>query len=73
MDKDKDTQPEVSLWQVAVSIFASFFGVQSDKNRERDFVRGKPIHFIIIGIISTVLFILMLWAIVKVVLTVAGV
>jgi hypothetical protein len=73
MQKDKDTPQPVSLWQVTVSIFASFFGVQSDKNRERDFVHGKPIHYITIGLVSTVLFIIVLIGIVKLVLSFTGV
>lgn len=73
MQEDKDSPQPVSFWQVSMSIFASFFGVQSDKNRERDFVHGKPIHYIMVGLISTVLFIVVLIGIVKLVLTLAGV
>ncbi|MFT5636940.1 MAG: hypothetical protein ACI89T_002409 [Cognaticolwellia sp.] len=39
------------------SVGAAFFGVQSDKNRERDFTQGKFSHFIIAGVIAVVLFI----------------
>lgn len=73
MQEDKDSPRPVSFWQVSVSIFASFFGVQSDKNRERDFVHGKPIHYITVGLISTVLFIVVLIGIVKLVLTLSGI
>lgn len=73
MQKDKDSPQSVSFRQVAVSIFASFFGVQSEKNRERDFVHGKPIHYIIMGLVSTLLFIVVLVGIVKLVLALAGV
>jgi len=34
------------------SVGAAFFGVQSNKNRERDFTQGKLSHFIIAGIIA---------------------
>jgi hypothetical protein len=40
---------------MTVSIMASFFGVQSSKNHQRDFERGKPLHFIIIGLLMTCL------------------
>ena len=40
-----------------MSVAASFFGVQSSKNRERDFKRGKASHFIAIGFIATFVFI----------------
>jgi len=73
VQKDKDSPQSVSFRQVAVSIFASFFGVQSEKNRERDFVHGKPIHYIIMGLVSTLLFIVVLVGIVKLVLALAGV
>lgn len=39
------------------SVAAAFFGVQSDKNREKDFTQGKLSHFIIVGIISVIIFI----------------
>jgi hypothetical protein len=39
------------------STLAAAFGVQSSKNRERDFEEGKAIHFIATGIIFTLLFI----------------
>ncbi len=45
------------LWQVVQSVAAAFFGVQSERNRQRDFTRGKPSQFIIIGLIATALFV----------------
>ncbi|MGI9281121.1 MAG: DUF2970 domain-containing protein [Endozoicomonas sp.] len=54
------------------SALASAFGVQSDKNRARDFSEGRPAHFIIAGIIGTALFILVLVLVVKLVLSLAG-
>lgn len=44
-----------TFFQMTVSIMASFFGVQSSKNHHRDFEKGKPIHFIIIGFLMTCL------------------
>lgn len=61
-----------SLWQIISSILAAAFGVQSSKNRERDFAQGKTRHFIIGGIIFTVLFIATIVMIVKTVLSQAG-
>ena len=60
------------FFDVIKSVLASFIGVQSEKTRERDFTHGKAWHFIIIGLILTVLFILALWGVVKLVLSVAG-
>jgi putative flippase GtrA len=40
-------------------------GVQSKKNRERDFTVGKPIHFIIGGLIGTLVFLVAVWLLVQ--------
>ncbi|MGC1333101.1 MAG: DUF2970 domain-containing protein [Pseudomonas sp.] len=56
-----------TLWQMLHSIIAAAFGVQSQKNRERDFTHGKPVHFVVLGIVCTVVFALGLFGVVKVV------
>ncbi len=61
-----------TLWQVVTSVSASFFGVQSSKNRERDFKHGKPAQFIAIALVATVLFVLALVLVVKLALSKAG-
>ena len=53
---------------VVKSVLASFFGVQSDKNRERDFQQGSPAQFIVVGLVLTILFIVAMIAIVKIIL-----
>ena len=58
----------MTLWQVAQSVAAAAFGVQSSRNRERDFSRGSAKTFIIAGIIGTVLFIVSVIAVVRLVL-----
>jgi hypothetical protein len=60
-----------TLWQVVLSVLAAFFGVQSEKNRQRDFTRGKPSQFIIIGLIATAVFVVVMIAIVQLVLKLA--
>ena len=57
-----------SLWQVVRSVLAAFFGVQTEQARQRDFTRGKPAHYVIIGLIATVLFVLLIIGLVKLVL-----
>lgn len=57
-----------SLVDVIKSVLASFFGVQSDKNRQRDFQQGSPAQFIIVGLVLTVLFIVGMIFIVKLIL-----
>ncbi len=50
------------------SVAAAFFGVQNDKTRQRDFSQGKLSHFIIAGVISVLVFVVILLTIVGMVL-----
>lgn len=69
-EKPGDQAP--TLWQVIKSVNASFFGVQSSANRKRDFSHGKPLPFIIVGLVMTAAFILVVWLAVKLALRNAG-
>jgi hypothetical protein len=66
----KDDAPggRLSILQVAQSVLAATIGVQSNRNRERDFHRGSAKAFIIAGLIGTLLFILTVYTVVKLVL-----
>lgn len=68
-----EPKQQVSLFRVVLSVFAAMFGVQSDKNRQRDFSHGRPAAYIIVGIVMTVLFILTVWFVVSLVLRATGV
>ncbi len=57
-----------STWQVLKSVLASFFGVQNEETRKRDFTYGKPSQFIVIGLVITLFFIVALYLLVKIVL-----
>jgi len=57
-----------SLINTVKSIAAAFFGVQSNKNRERDFSQGKLSHFIVVGVMGVIIFIAVLVAIVALVI-----
>ena len=72
MDDPIDNKPP-SFWQMLHSVMAAAFGVQSGKNRARDFTHGKPSHFVVLGILFTAVFALGLFAIVKLVVYLAGV
>ena len=61
-----------TLWQVIASVAASFFGVQSSKNRERDFKHGKAAHFIVIGLLATATFVGLVIMLVRLALHQAG-
>ena len=62
------SDPKPSLWDVFKSVLASFFGVQNEEIRQRDFTYGEPGQFIMIGLILTVTLIAVLFLIVDVVL-----
>ena len=62
------SQKESSFISVIKSVGAAFIGVQSNKNRERDFSEGKLSHFIIVGIVCVAIFIGALVAVVSLVL-----
>ena len=72
MSQPPDKNPAPSFGAVLASAVAAMFGVQSSKNRERDFTRGKPIHYIIVGLVLTLVFVLSVWGLVKMVLSNAG-
>ena len=57
MPKQSKSRAKPSLASVVKSILAAGIGVQSDKNRTRDFEQGNPLSFIIGGIVFTLLFI----------------
>ena len=46
-----------SLKDTIKAIGAAALGVQSDKNRHRDFNEGKFSHFVIIGLLSVTVFV----------------
>ncbi|MCZ6710848.1 MAG: DUF2970 domain-containing protein, partial [Gammaproteobacteria bacterium] len=68
--RDKPTQGEsepesLGIWKVVKSVLAAGFGVQSSRNRSRDFAKGKPVHFIAVGIVLTVAFVTAIIALVN--------
>ena len=75
-DQAKDDQPKpakkLGPLQVVSSVFAAGLGVQSSRNRERDFKQGKFGVFLAAGIIFTLLFIGTVVTVVQLVLKNAG-
>ncbi len=67
--KDKKT---LNPLQVVSSVMAAGLGVQSSKNRERDFKQGRLGVFIAAGIIFTLLFIGTVFTVVQLVLKSSG-
>lgn len=71
MNNSDDDKP-LSFREMLQSVLAAAFGVQSGKNRSRDFSRGRPSHFILLGLLFTGLFVLVLFGLVRLVLHLAG-
>lgn len=49
---DESDKP-LNFFQMVHSVAASFFGVQSTENRDRDFKRGNAKHFIAVAVLMT--------------------
>ncbi len=63
---ENDSDPRaVTFFTILKSVFASFFGVQTNANRIRDFESGKFWHFFVAGLIFVVVFLLTILGIVK--------
>lgn len=69
---NSEDKNKLKFRQMLQSILAGALGVQSGKNRARDFSHGKPSHFILFGLSFTLIFILVILGIVKLVIYLAG-
>lgn len=69
-DDDNGRKPGISA--VIGSLLAAGFGVQSNKNRERDFSGGSLPRYVIAGLVGTVVFVIIMYAVVRLVLMLAG-
>ncbi len=67
---EKDDKPH--LLQVIASVLMAGLGVQSKKNKERDFKHGSFKAFLIVGLIVTILFVVTVASVVSNVLDSAG-
>jgi hypothetical protein len=72
-DKGEENGREsLNPFQVVASVFAAGLGIQSSRNRERDFKQGRAGVFIVAGIVFTLIFIGTVYAVVQLVLKSAG-
>jgi hypothetical protein len=67
-----DKQGKLNPLQVVASVLAAGLGVQSSKNRERDFKQGRIGVFIAAGIVFTLIFIGSVILVVQMVLKSSG-
>lgn len=56
-DKAPEERQDSTFGQAAASAAAALFGVQSSKNREKDFKAKSPAKFIFMGMVMVMLFI----------------
>ena len=63
-----EAETQLSFGQLLKSTLSAFLGVQSGANRERDFKHGKMSHFIWMGLLFGLLFVLTLVGVVQLVL-----
>lgn len=71
MSGSRPPKPPTLLQEIG-SVLASFFGVQSSRNRQRDFTRGSPARFVVLGLLMTVGFVVFVYTVVQLVLRSAG-
>jgi len=70
--QEKQEKKPVSALQVLSSVLAAGFGVQSSRNRERDFKHGRAGVYITAGILFTLVFIGTVVTVVRLVLKGSG-
>jgi len=65
---EKELEP-LSLWEVIQGVFAMAIGVRSEKQRIKDFSRGKFLHFAIAGVLLAATFISIIATVVVLILS----
>ncbi|ERL52780.1 DUF2970 domain-containing protein [Halomonas huangheensis] len=48
------------MWKTVKSVLAAFFGVQGEAQRREDFTSGKPISFILVGLLMGIILVVIL-------------
>jgi len=66
--ESREEAPPMTLLQTTQSVLWAMLGVQSKRNARRDFSNGKFSHFVIIGVVFTLLFIFALVSIIQTVI-----
>lgn len=69
---DHTPPPPVGPLSVLASVLRSWFGVQSEANRQRDFASQDPAPFIVAGLLFTVGLVVAVIVVVKLALASAG-
>ena len=72
MSDEQQPPKKPNFFQILLSTFAAAFGVQSSKNRERDFTGGNIYVYLTAGVIFTFVFVIAMVLIVRTVLKGSG-
>lgn len=64
--------PPPTFRELMQSVGAAMLGVQTEAARRRDFTRGRPSQYILLGLLATGLFAATLYGIVRLILHFAG-
>ncbi len=59
---------KVPFWRMMLSVMQASFGVQSKKNKERDFASGSIKGFVIAALVFTILFVVTVATVVNLIL-----
>lgn len=70
--KNPDPGKKTNLLQLIGSVLSAAIGIQSNKNRERDFRQGKFGTFVVAGVIFVALFVFSVYSLVRLVVRQAG-
>lgn len=71
-EEGEEQKESLGFFELLGSTLAAAFGVQSSRNRARDFRRGRPGQFIAMGIAFTVVFVIAMILLVNLVLSLAS-
>lgn len=69
ISNDISNEKPLTFLEILGSTFAAAVGVQSRARRTRDFTRGKPLHFILAGLIFAATFVTVIILVVRAVLS----
>lgn len=72
LQEDRQEMQDVTALSVLASVFRAWFGVQSEKNRQRDFNTNRPTAFLVAGLLFTVAMVIAVIVAVNLALSAAG-
>ncbi len=70
--EDENNANSIGFLSVIGSVLAAIFGIQSEKNRQRDFQQSSPVAFISVGIIVVMTLVITMIAIVDAIISSTG-